>query len=129
MEWTFDVDGLVSGETVVDASMEIRTRLGAVVVPNRSISSVENSHGKITVTDGRYTLYFKLTPSETSAFNTQEVYYVFNVYINTSTGRKQFLVPLGEIFPTQVIATAVRTKIAASHITLSMTARVIATKQ
>jgi hypothetical protein len=98
-ELTFTVKGLDIGETLSNATLEIRSRGGSVMVPVKTITTVQNSNGLIEVVGGIPTLIFELTESETIALNPREPYYLFSVNVTTSLGRRQAIVPIGRLNP------------------------------
>jgi hypothetical protein len=107
VEVVFAVAGLADSETVVDASIEVRSRLGAVLITNHAVV--------LEPTDDGYTGSLKLS----SLPECERL--LINLYVTTSKGRKQFLIPLGN--------TDAEVKIGASRKRLTMTAQVVATKQ
>lgn len=98
-ELTFTVKGLDTGETVSNATLEIRSRNGSVMVPVKTITSTQGANGVIEIVGGVTTLVFKLSGSETIALNPREPYYLFSVNVTTSIGRRQAIVPIGRIDP------------------------------
>jgi hypothetical protein len=107
VEIVFAVAGLADSETVVHASIEIRSRLGEILLPNR--------HLELVVTDAGY------TGTLTTDLLDSNAVMLANLNVTTSKGRKQFLIPLG--------SSVHEVKIGASRKRLSMTAKVVATKQ
>ena len=98
-ELTFTVKGLAVGETVSNATLEVRSRYGAVMMGVKTITSAPSDQGQIDVVGGVTTLVFDLTATETEALHSREPYYLFTVNVTTSLGRRQAIVPIGRISP------------------------------
>jgi hypothetical protein len=96
---TFNVSGLLSGEDISNATLEIRKRSGIVILPLKTITIVETDNGIIQEGSSGVDLIFQLTPEETWVLDPAEPYYLFSVNITTSLGRKQAIVPIGRLSP------------------------------
>lgn len=96
---TFVVTGLQTSETISNATLEIRARSGAVLIPVKTVTVVSSSDGVINTVATVVSVVFNLTSSETVALHPQEPYYLFSVNITTSNGRKQAIVPIGRLSP------------------------------
>lgn len=120
----FTVSGLSSGETVTDSTIEIRKRTGEIVIPNKTVTTVDSSNGKITGSQ----VEFRLSASETAALLPSEPTYLFSVVYTTSAGRKQFVVPVGRINPTQTLQSLPQIKLGAVVSGISFHVSVDATK-
>lgn len=119
-ELTFTVKGLDIGETVSNATIEIRSRSGNVVVPVKTITSVQTANGIIDVVASVPTLVFNFTNSETIALNTREPYYLFSVNVTTSLGRRQAIVPIGRINPSSGFPFVPTVKLGSASISISL---------
>lgn len=118
---TFTVQGLVGAETISNATLEIRNRLGYVMMPVKTITPAATQDGQITVVSGVPYLAFDLTSSETEVLHFREPYYLFSVNVVTSTGRRQAIVPIGRLSPSQPLNPNLRTyKIGAAVMTMQM---------
>lgn len=127
-ELSFTVKGLAVGESVSNATLEIRSRAGAVMVPVKTITAVAGPSGQVDVSGGVTTLIFDLTASETEALHPREPYYLFAVTATTSLGRKQAIVPIGRISPSATIGELRPLKIGSANVTIELNGVVVGSK-
>lgn len=125
---TFTVKGLQGGETVSNATLEIRSRSGQVTVPVKTITTVDGPNGKVDVTGGVTTLIFDLSSSETEALHPREPYYLFSVNVTTSLGRRQAIVPIGRLSPSSTIGELRPLKIGSANVVIQLVGVVVGSK-
>lgn len=117
---TFTVSGLATGETISNATLEIRSRGGEVMVPVKTVTSIETDDGIVQVVDGVPTLIFELAASETETLHAREPYYLFAVNVLTSLGRRQAIVPIGRLSPSRTLASGVPVRLGRASVAIGL---------
>lgn len=124
----FTVKNLATGETVSNATLEIRSRAGAVMTGVKSITPTLGPHGQVAVVGGVTTLAFNLSATETEALHPREAYYLYSVNVTTSLGRRQAIVPIGRISPSASIGNLRPLRIGFAQATIQLSGVAIGSK-
>lgn len=119
-ELTFTVKGLEVGETVSNATLEIRSRDGSVVVPVKTVTGTQTVDGVIEVSGSTTSVIFNLSANETLAIHPRQPYYLFAVNVTTSLGRRQAIVPIGRINPSQGLGTVPIVRLGSASLSIKL---------